>query len=459
MLTVALLGVASFVILTGASALAKGPQKKAGKGPNKPLAKNIILLISDGCGYNQVDAASLWQYGKTGTQVYERFPFQFGMSTYMDGGSYDPFAAWTDFDYVKSGATDSAAAATTMSTGVKTYGGAIGVDVGQIPLIHFMEAAELLGKSTGVVTSVEFSHATPAGFVAHNVSRNNYAQIANEMIYDSATDVILGCGAPDFDNSGNPGVGNPKYVGGPVTWGDITDDGKVQGGDANGDGVVDESDVWIVIRSRADFQSMAEGDVPARVLGIPFVYQTLQQNRSGDYYAAPYMVPLTETVPTLEEMTKAALNVLDNNEEGFCLMVEGGAVDWAGHGNASGRVIEEEIDFNMTVEAVVDWVQANSNWGETVVIVTGDHETGYLTGPGSNPTWEPLVNNGPFVQPGMEWHSGSHTNVLIPFYAKGDAARLFKWASTGLDPVRGDYLDNTAVGELCFQILGVPNPN
>ncbi len=83
-------------------------------------------------------------------------------------------------------------------------------------------------------------------------------------------------------------------------------------------------------------------------------------------------------------------------------MVEGGAVDWAAHANQSGRVIEEEIDFNHSVEAVVEWVEKNSNWGETLVIVTGDHETGYLTGPGSDPAWMPLVNNGAGYLPGME---------------------------------------------------------
>jgi alkaline phosphatase len=453
-----LLGVVTIVFLAGTSALAKGPKDDKGpqgKGPRKALAKNIIMLISDGCGYNQVDAASLYQYGKTGMQVYEKFPVRAGMSTYMDGASYDPLLAWTDWEYVKSNATDSAAAATTMSTGEKTYSGAIGVDVNSDPLEHFMEAAEELGKSTGVVSSVEFSHATPAGFIAHNISRNNYTDIAFEMIYESAADVIMGCGAPDYDNNGEqPFSGNPKYVGGPATWTDLIDDYLVTGADANGDGTPDD---WTVIRSREQFQSLAAGETPARVIGIPYVYQTLQYNRDGDYAGAvPYEVPLIQTVPTLAEMTAAALNVLDNNEEGFCLMVEGGAVDWAGHGNSSARVIEEEIDFNRSVEVVVAWVQANSNWGETVVIVTGDHETGYLTAPYDfePDASAPLINNGTGELPGMQWSSGSHTNQLIPFYAKGDAARLFNWAAVDFDPVRGGYLDNTAIGAMAFEILG-----
>jgi alkaline phosphatase len=445
--------------LIASSALAEKPEKCR----KRELAKNLIVLISDGCGYNHVDAASLYQYGMTGVQVYEQFPVRVGMSTYSYYWDYDPRLAWEDFDYVNLSPTDSASAATAMSTGVKTYDAAIGVDVDQKPLTHFMQVAEKLGKSTGVVTSVQFSHATPAGFVAHNASRNEYAAIAKEMIYSSAVDVIMGCGAPDHDDSGLPATKDAKYVGGPDTWKDLTDDFAVQGADANGDGTVNSRDKWSVIRSRQQFRQMARGRTPTRVIGIPYVNTTLQQNRGGDGGAAPYVVPLTRTVPTLAEMTAAALNVLDNDCDGFCLMVEGGAVDWASHANQSGRVIEEEIDFNTAVDVVLDWVRANSNWGETIVLVTGDHECGYLTGPGSgslaDPMWQPLVNYGPGIQPGMEWHSTNHTNSLIPFFAKGAAARLFRWAAVGDDPVRGAYLDNTAIGTLCFEILGVANPN
>jgi alkaline phosphatase len=106
-----------------------------------------------------------------------------------------------------------------MSTGVKTYGGAIGVDLDQNPLIHALQVAEAKEKSTGVVTSVEWTHATPAGFVAHNVSRNNYAAIGVEMIYDSAADVIMGAGNPCYDADGvfNDCTNTFKYVGGETT--------------------------------------------------------------------------------------------------------------------------------------------------------------------------------------------------------------------------------------------------
>jgi alkaline phosphatase len=345
-------------------------------------------------------------------------------------------------------ATDSAAAATTMSTGVKTYGGAIGVGMDGTALVHAMEIAEAKGLSTGVVSSVEFSHATPAGFVAHNVSRNNYEEIAYEMIYESTTDVIMGAGHPWFGRDGEQ-LTSPntfKYVGGESTWEDLV--AGTAGYDADG-----VTNLWKLIQTHQEFQKLMVGDTPNRVIGVPQLYQTLQQERGGDGYADPYVVPLIESVPTLEEMTVAALNVLDNDEDGLFLMVEGGAVDWAGHANQSGRVIEEQIDFDNAVQAVVEWVKTNSNWGETLLIVTGDHETGYMTGPNSDPGWNPIVNNGAGVLPGMEFHSGNHTNSLVPFFAKGDDGRWFKEMFDFSDPVRGRTIDNSDIGVLVIDLL------
>jgi alkaline phosphatase len=318
-----------------------------GAGPKKPVAKNLIIMIADGWGFNHVDATSYYQDGEADMQVYSEFPVRYAMSTYMaykdgddrcHGHGYDPALAWGDFDYVKSCYTDSAAAATTMSTGVKTYGGAIGVDLDEQPLEHALEVAEMKGKATGVVTSIEWTHATPAGFVAHKVSRNNYAEIGQEMIYESAVDVIMGAGHPWYDADGKHKKDTPntfKYVGGETTWNGLV--AGTAGGDADGDGVADP---WLLIQTRAEFQALMNGLTPKRVVGTAQVYQTLQQNRGGDVDADPYVVPLIDSVPTLEEMTKAALNILDDDPDGLFLMVEGGAVDWASHSNRSGRMIE-----------------------------------------------------------------------------------------------------------------------
>ena len=421
-------------------------------------AKNIIIMISDGLGFSHLEATRYYKYVKDVRQIFNRFPFNYAMSTYMAyyegepcyGKGYDPELAWSDFGYVKACSTDSAAAATAMSTGVKTYKGAIGVDLERQPLKHALELAEEKGKATGVVTSVEWSHATPAGFVAHNVSRDNYAEIAQEMIYDSAVEVIMGCGHPWFDINGQP-KGTPntfKYVGGADTWNDLV--AGTAGGDADGDGF---DDPWALIQTRAEFQALVKGPTPKRVIGTAQVYQTLQQGRGGDGKADPYVVPFIETVPTLEEMTKAALNILDDDPDGLFLMVEGGAIDWASHANQSGRMIEEQIDFENAVKAIVKWVRKKSNWRETLLIVTSDHETGYLTGPGSDPAWEPIVNNGAGNLPEMQWHSDSHTNSLVPLFAKGRAAGMLEGYADENDPVRGRYVDNTELAKVIFRAI------
>jgi alkaline phosphatase len=423
------------------------------------IPRNVILFISDGCGFAHVDAASLYQFGRTGRQAYESFPVRLAMSTYPAGKQgYNPDEAWASFDYVKDGSTDSAASATAMATGVKTYNGAINWDVDGKPLRTFFETAEEKGKATGIVSSVMFSHATGACFAAHNPKRSNYVEIAREMIQESAVDVILGCGHPYYSTSGRKLRSSRfKFVGGEETWQSLLDGSA--GGDADGDG---RADPWILVQTRAEFQALAEGTTPRRVIGLPLIYQTLQQQRSGSAKAAPFEIPLLETVPTLVEMTEAALNILDDDPDGFYLMVEGGAVDWAAHSNQSGRVIEEQIDFNHAIEAVIAWVEKHGGWNETLVIVTADHETGYLNGRGSGPAdpdnggeprWEPLGSNGRGKQPDMVWHIGGHTNMLVPFYAKGAGSRALEDVADQVDPVRGRYLDNSDIARVVFSFL------
>ena len=456
--------------------------------PYKPL-KNVIVMISDGAGYNHVTMTDYY-VGKK--QAYETFPVRLGMSTYeyekfKDVANwyanpfylfgYDPLLMWKDFTYsAYPFSTDSASAATAMASGIKTYNGAIGVDISGKPLQLVSQAAEAKGKATGVISTVEWSHATPAGFVAHNVSRNNYADIAKEMIQSSGTDVIMGTGNPEYDDNGKlavdetgaPKLKDAKYVGGLDLWNALK--AGTAGGDADGDG---KADPWKLIQTKAEFEQLATAtDAPKRVCGTAQVYSTTQQARSDSrgvaaygspsFYKddAPYAVPLTSTIPDLATMTKGAINVLDADQDGFFLMIEGGAVDWASHANETGRTIEEQIDFNKAVDAVIQWVEKNSNWNETLLIVTADHETGMLWGPGSGGAtgylgkFMPIVNNGAGKLPGAVWSSGEHTNQLIPLYAKGNAEnQLADYATTIKDPVRGRYLDNTDLGSFLVKLM------
>ena len=123
----------------------------------QPVTKNVIVMIGDGMGYNQTLAGSYYRFGAAGMQGYTGFPFQFAESTYStQGWGYAPALAWGDFGYVKTHYTDSAAAATAMATGVKTYDAGIGVDTKGTPVGNVDERAEKIGKSTGVVTTVTF---------------------------------------------------------------------------------------------------------------------------------------------------------------------------------------------------------------------------------------------------------------------------------------------------------------
>lgn len=418
--------------------------------PKQP--KNIILMISDGWSYNHILATDYYQYGKTNLQSYQAFPLHSAVSTYMAGGCYEPDRAWASFDYVKKNPTESAAAATALSTGTMTYKGAICVDTEKNPLENIVQRAEKLSKATGVVTSVFWNHATPAGMVAHDTSRNNYIEIAREMIYDSGLEVIMGCGHPFYDDNAKPVTPDENdYKLGETLWNDLV--AGTAGNDADHDGIID---YWTMIHDSIDFVKLIDGDTPKRVLGIPQVRTTLQCMRRGQTAGQgpsapnttdpPYTDAFNKGVPTLEQMTMGALNVLDNEEDGFFLMVEGGAVDWASHDNTTARMIEEQIDFNESVDAVIRWINQNSSWDETLVIVTGDHECGYLTGPNSDPTWEPIKNNGKGHLPGTQWNSGSHTNQLIPLYAKGPGIQLLRRYADEYDIKRGYYLQNSEVG-------------
>ena len=139
-------------------------------------------------------------------------------------------------------------------------------------------------------------------------------------------------------------------------------------------------------------------------------------------------------------------------------MVEGGAVDMACHSNESGRMIEEMIDFDRAVDSVVEWIETRSNWDETLLLVMADHETGYITGPGSDPTWQPLVNYGPGVMPGFEWHHDFHTNQVVPFFAKGPGADAFVSKVRGTDLVRGPYIDNTDIPATIRELWKLTTP-
>jgi alkaline phosphatase len=158
-------------------------------------------------------------------------------------------------------------------------------------------------------------------------------------------------------------------------------------------------------------------------------------------------------------MARAAINVLDADEDGFVLLVEGGAIDSAGHDNQKGRMIEEVTAFDEMVTAVLAWVENNSSWEESLVIVTADHETGYLTAGEGVSMAEPLKSQGYNRLPQMHFNATHHTNHLVPFFAQGKGSARFSAAATKNDAVRGWYMDNTDMAKVLFDLLEADHEN
>ncbi len=445
-------------------------------------ARNVILMITDGTGIESFRAASYYRFGKLGHEVYDDFDVQVFTSTHPLNGSseptnsdegtitFDPAQVWNDqavdtvfegslgnyegyvagYDYVRADYTDSAAAATALASGRKTYNNAINWSNNDEPMRHIGEYVADSGRSLGVVSSVQFSHATPAGFLAHNRSRNEYAAIGAEIIDSELATVVFGAGHPHYDANGRyvetPDERAYRYVGGQDYW------QRLSNGETG----------FQFIESRDDFEALASGEMQIegeRVLGLAQNVQSLQFNRDG-----VAMGNLLETSPSLATLTLGALNVLGENEEGFFLMVEGGAIDWAAHANNLPRLIEEQIDFNTAVEAAVDWVETNSSWDETLIIVTTDHGNGLLQGPDSDKVaYSPVVSQGAGALPLVRWHTDTHTREMVPLYAQGAGADFFReiaqeepGLATYNVKAEAQYLiDNTDVFRAAMNAMGI----
>lgn len=466
--------------------------------------QNVFVMITDGASFGAWDAACLQQNGTTASAAYYGSEYsKFLMTTYPLNTSnsptgnltetvgYNPAAAWGLSSYNAGGSSylhqnyvDSAAAGTALSTGQKTYNNAINwsnLNITQGPTLP--EIAKQQGKVVGTVSSVQWSHATPAAFSnAHNVSRNNYAAIANEMLSGNVMDLIMGAGNPQWNDSGvktitnynDAGVtdSNARYVGGRNTWIELNE-GTHAGN-------------WASVQSRTDIESLAAGNLTAlggreRLVATVEAGSTLQQGRTG--YSAtdtPGSDPFNATSPSLATMTEAALNVLASVDQGqgMFLQIEGGAIDWAAHANQTSRLVEEQVDFNNSVEVVVDWIEANGGWANNLLIITTDHGNAMPSGPDSNTAAHDRIEagdiaNGQFTlsnPQGVRWWSGNHTNELVPVFARGAGSAAFTglvdgtdanfstyysdWAAAGFT---GSYIDATDV----FTVAGgamIPEP-
>jgi alkaline phosphatase len=453
-------------------------------------AKNIILMVSDGTGVNTIAATGMYT-GRLGKQVFdgpawikthvstyplrtaeEPQPGPAGLSQdpdviYAPEKSWDttpvttrtgPYADhFAGYGWNKRTAPDSANTVVAVVTGHKTYNNAVNVDGNGRALMTFAELAKRAGKAVGVVTTVQFADATPAVTGgAHNVSRDNRTAISGEMLNAGVLSVIMGTGNPDYDNDGAR-RGKPNH-----SWISEQDwRGLEAGTHAAG---------FKLIESVDEFAALASTSAPPlKVAGVPHSFDSTQANRAGAMPDSdvPYAVPRRLDVPALKTMALGALNVLDGDPDGLYLMIEGGAVDRAMHGHNIARMIEEKIDFDQAVEAVSAYLDANTagnNWSNTLVIVTGDHDH-LLFGPDSDRVpFQDLSDKGAGQVPGYKWQHVSHSNQLVPLYARGPGAEMFANCADQRDRFtdkegrtfgRGPYLDQTEIfavmsGARCF---------
>lgn len=391
--------------------------------------RNVILMIGDGMGFNQLKATANFING-TDSTVLLTFPVKDSITTYSYYGSYSADSVKADATYVNKKPTDSAASGTAFSTGIKTYDAALGMSIDTLPLVTIVEKSAQQKMSTGLVTTVQISHATPASMVAHNKSRKNYPEIAREMIENSALDVLVGAGHPLYNDDANlvvDSLQNFEFVGGVDLWKKLTTQTAKH----------KDGRTWKFYDKNSQIDSLSTGKISAQtpLLIVPQVRETLQMNRAAHIKA--------NALPNLTQLSLVAINALQKNTKkgaGFFLMIEGGAIDWAGHANNSPRLIEEGVDFLDAVNAVIAWIQKNDQFKETLLIVTADHETGYLT---------QVQNQGKNKMPSFMWNSKNHTNQRVPFFAKGPFSEQFIAKPSLLKPAdHKEYLDNATIGKL-----------
>lgn len=285
--------------------------------------------------------------------------------------------------------TDSAASATSLCAGIKTYNVSINIDPAgrQVaPVAHEFQAK---GYSIGVVTSVPISHATPACAYAHNVSRDDFQDLTRDLLglpsiaHRSSplpgVDVLLGAGwgenAEEDLKQGNNFVPGNKYI----AAADLNAIDAEHGGKyvvaQREVGKSGQSSLAAAAQSAATDGKRLFGFYGAKTGHLPFA------TADGKYDPAIGVRRLAEVYspqdlsenPTLADMARAALTVLSTNKNGFWLMIEAGEVDWANHDDNVDNSIGAVLHGDRAFRAVVDWVDEHRCWDETAVILTADH--------------------------------------------------------------------------------------
>ena len=309
-------------------------------------AKNVILLIGDGMGINQIFAALTANRGELNmTQM----PFT-GYSLTQSANKY---------------ITDSAAGATALSTGQRSYNGAIAVDTNRVPIPTILEISKSNGYAIGLVTTSSITHATPASFIAHQSSRNMEEEIAENFI-DSDIDLFIGGGRRFFAS---------------------------------------RKDKRNLLKELMYDNYLIHGSLEEAANANQLKLAIFTANNQNKTYP--------KRGDLLPDATEKAIDLLKNNEKGFFLMVEGSMIDWGGHRNNTKYIVLETLDFDRAIGKALEYASSNK---ETLVIVTADHETGGMSVANGN------IEKG---KVSANFTTLGHTAVMVPVFAYGAGADKF----------------------------------
>ncbi|MFV0520891.1 MAG: alkaline phosphatase [Mangrovibacterium sp.] len=331
--------------------------------PKSDYPKNIILMIGDGMGTSQIFA------GVTAN----------GGSLFLDNFNHLGFSKTQS---ASSYITDSAAGGTALSSGYKTYNGAIGVDVDTIAHPSVRAIAEDEGMATGLVSTSAITHATPASFIAHQPSRTMYEEIAGDLL-KTDIDVFIGGGYKHFADRKDRK--------------DLITELKNKG--------------YKVLKDIDEITKVKEG----KLAGLTALTHNPEASKRNG------MLP---------KATETAINILSKDDDGFFLMVEGSQIDWGGHQNNTTLLVEEMLDFDEAIGKALEFAAKN---GETLIVITADHETGGFAL--TDGDIEKGMVKGDFI-----W--GEHTAVMVPIFAFGPGAEKF----TGI-------MENSEVGKILIELV------
>jgi alkaline phosphatase len=395
------------VVLVPSVAAAGGGDDGGGHGGGHGNgARSVIFINGDGMSAAQREAGRLDQVGFDGELVMDTL----GVTGLQTTDPRDP----------EDTVTDSAAGASAWATGVKTYNGAVSVDVDGNPLPTLGAEAHEAGLATGLVTTAQVTDATPAAFFSNSTNRSAQDDIARQYLQVSRPQVILGGGEDWWLPAGDEGTYPPRT-------GDEEDPEVSRS--TQGDLVAQAQGLGYEYVSTAEEFAAADSD---HLLGL-FANEEMFQMRpegEGDEYSP--VVPLAD-------MATKALDVLSQDEDGFFLLIEEEGVDEMAHDNNGTRMLQALRSLEAAVQVAREYVEEHP---DTLLIVTGDHETGGLTiedvdpadesGPGGTLAQETPAEgetvsgeDGPFAVAGsdkdfaLDWTTTAHTGAPTVVTAQG----------------------------------------